>query len=46
MLSGFFAMVSSTRALRTAIIVPSTSVHVPGCIIVAFGNMQPSQQMC
>ena len=40
-------MISPTRErCRTAIIVLSTSVHVSGCIIVAFGNMQPSQQMC
>ena len=33
-------------ALRTAIIVLRMSFQVCGFIIVALGNMQPSQQMC
>src|SRR4051812_42411771 len=33
-------------AVLTAIIAASTSRHVFGFIMVAFGNMQPSQQMC
>jgi hypothetical protein len=32
--------------LRTAIIDFKISFHVAGFIIVALGNMQPSQQMC
>src|SRR5881628_1785273 len=37
---------SQPCALRTSSSRRRTSFHVFGCIIVAFGNMQPSQQMC
>src|SRR5207253_2742918 len=43
------AISSSSRqpwASRTAIILRKMSFHVSCFIITAFGNMQPSQQMC
>ena len=33
-------------AFRTASMVESTSFHVFGCVMIAFENMHPSQQMC